>query len=178
MNILSDLFLHITWGSVHSCVLLEETCLKPSQLEYLMELAQTISITFSGYSHICLIVLNMYGTKCVIFLDFAPVSNGKWAALDTGPDCCLQTIPRCPLILWAERESSHNCSCRPDSWHAPPIFPFAYYLVKMDGWGFWVTILPALVSKIHSKAPRRIWKSAFVPIPDINHQPCVDIVQI
>lgn len=40
MNILSDLFLHITWGSVHAYVLLEETCLKPSQLEFLMELAK------------------------------------------------------------------------------------------------------------------------------------------
>lgn len=145
MNILSDLFPHITWGSIHSHVL-EETCLKRSQLGCLMELAQTISITFSGYNHICLVVSNMYGTKCV-FLDFAPVSNGELAALDTSPDCCSQMIPRCPLILGLERESFHNCSCRPDSWRASPIFPFAYYLVKIDGCGFLITILPSLMSK-------------------------------
>lgn len=63
MDILTDLFPHITWGSIHSTVLLEEACSKPSQLEFLMALGQKTSIAFKGYNHICLIVLKMHGTK-------------------------------------------------------------------------------------------------------------------
>lgn len=91
-----DLMLYIIWCSVHSYVLLEETCLKPSQLESLMELVQTISITFSGYNHICVIVLKMHGKKCAL-LDFAPVSNGRLPGIGYQPRLLFTDDPKVPF---------------------------------------------------------------------------------